>query len=94
MAKSRQRSLKIIDKFRKNAEKEKDRARSLIEKCGQADPAAPVLGELAERLKQKELQASGEIVWAEQQIEMARAAMKSEDKAAKKAKSKKAEAAA
>ena len=89
MAKAGQRSLKIIEKFRKNAEKDRDRARSLIDKCSGDDPAAaPVLAELAERLKQKELQASGEIVWAEQQIELARAARKAEEKTGKKAKTK------
>ncbi|MFT4095975.1 MAG: hypothetical protein QM651_02560 [Rhodoblastus sp.] len=94
MARATQRSLKIIEKFRKNAEKDKDRARSLIEKCGAMDAvAAPVIGELAERLKQKELQASGEIVWAEQQIEIARAAKKSDAKAGKKVKGKKAKTA-
>ncbi|HMN70515.1 MAG TPA: hypothetical protein PKA55_01465 [Rhodoblastus sp.] len=89
MAKTRQRTIRIIEKFRRNAEKDKDRARGLIEKCSAADASiAPVLGELAERLKQKELQASGEIVWAGQQIELARAARKAEEKAGKKNKSK------
>ena len=86
MAKSRQRSLKIIEKFRKNAEKEKERARRLIDKCDKADDAnRPALAELVDRLKQKELQASGDIVWAEQQIESICAAGKSEGKSGKNA---------
>ena len=89
MAKSRQRSLKIIEKFRKNAEKEKERTRRLIDKCDKADEAEkPALAELVDRLKQKELQASGEIVWAQQQIERARAAGRREEKSGKKAREK------
>ena len=89
MAKAHQRSLKIVERFRKNAEKEKERARSLIDKCGGVDAsAAPVIAELTERLKQKELQASGDIVWAEQQIEIARAQKKADEKSARKGKDK------
>lgn len=90
MAGKRRRSVKIIEKFRKSAEKDKERARSLIEKCASANDGggAEVLAELADRLKQKELLASGDIVWAEQQIELARESRKRAEKPDKKAKSK------
>ena len=87
MAKHRLRSIKIVEKFLKNAEKEKARARGLIEKCESAE-RTPLLMEVSERLKQKELQSSGDMLWAEQQIELAREEKKREAKQKKKHKAK------
>ena len=68
MAKHHRRLLKAVEKFGKNAAKELDRVKALQKKSGaltQKEPSSAV-DRFFERLRQKELQASGEIAWADQ----------------------------
>jgi hypothetical protein len=72
MSKDRQRAARVVEKFRKISEKEIERTRSLQQKSGKlADlsEGSPAIAQFVERLKQKELQASGDLVYAEQLLE-------------------------
>ena len=69
MSKDEQRLLKAVGKFRKNAERERERVVSLERKSEKLktrrEPSSAV-DRFFERLRQKELQANGEIAWADQ----------------------------
>ncbi|MDE2362002.1 MAG: hypothetical protein KGM42_04925 [Hyphomicrobiales bacterium] len=88
MSKDSKRLAKAVDKFKKNAEKELDRARSLVRKTeplkGGEQPSSAA-DRLRERLRQKELQASGEVAWAEQLLSELAAPGSKKDKSKKSA---------
>ena len=69
MDKQDRRVLKAVEKFRKNAAKDLNRVKALHKKSGelatQKEPST-ALDRLFERLRQKELQTTGEIDWADQ----------------------------
>ncbi|MDE2361191.1 MAG: hypothetical protein KGM42_00825 [Hyphomicrobiales bacterium] len=82
MSKQHKHLSKVVEKFRRNAEKELDRVTSLAKKAEKLKSGSePSSGadRFFERLRQKELQASGEIAWAGQFLnELASARDKSE----------------
>ena len=90
MSKKQERLIKAIEKYGKNADKELERAREIINKMGNVDaddPLRPAVDKLVERLKQKELQASGDGMWADEFVAQQRAALSAtSEKKAKKAK--------
>lgn len=77
MSKDGRRVRKAAEKFRKNAEKELEQTRRLLHKCeglaGEAETGG-LASQLVERLKQKELQTNGELVWSDQFLAQVRAA--------------------
>lgn len=91
MSKDGRRLLKTAEKFRKNAQKEMQQTRKLAQKLeglAREGAAAPLLTQLSERLQQKELQASGEVVWSEQFLAQSEAAIAADRGAAKAGKAK------
>ena len=90
MSKKQMRLIKAIEKYRKNADKELERARDILKKIGEVDtgdPARPAVDKLADRLRQKELQASGDGMWADEFLAQQRIALDSNvGKKAKKSK--------
>lgn len=76
MSKKQQRLVKAIEKYRKSADKELERAREILKKISDVDaddPSRPAVDKLVDRLKQKELQASGDGMWADEFLEQQRA---------------------
>ena len=72
MSTDRRRAIKAVEKFRKNSEKEIERARSLQTRAKKLSPlreTSPAVAKLFDRLQQKALQASGDLVWADQMIQ-------------------------
>jgi hypothetical protein len=68
--------LKAAEKFKKNSEKELERVRALLEKNQRLTSMAasiPLLTQLLDRVKQKELQSTGDLIWIEQYMEQLRA---------------------
>ena len=87
MSKQHRRLLKAAEKFRKNVEKELERVKSLqkkSEKLKAQDEPSTAVDRLFERFRQKELQASGEIAWADQLLAELRAAAPDTEKTRKK----------
>jgi hypothetical protein len=75
MKRDRRRAIKAAEKLRKICAKEVERLGALREKYDDlrhAGPDAPLVGQLVDRLQQKELMANGDLVWAEQMIEQLR----------------------
>ena len=69
MAKHQKQLLKAIGKFKENAEKELGRAKKLHKRSEELvakQESTSASDRFLERLRQKELQASGEIAWADQ----------------------------
>ena len=86
MRKHSSKILKVAEKFRRNAEKEMERVRALLAKSQRFAPMAestPLVSQLLERLKQKELQSSGDLVWIDQYLGQARAQADAASDAAK-----------
>ena len=78
MSKDRQRALRAVEKFRKNAAKELERARALQDKSKRLTSlkdTTPAIAQFFDRLQQKALQASGELVWADQLVDQIRVSM-------------------
>ena len=98
MSKALRRGIKAGEKFRKNAEKEISRIKALQDKYVEFvsnQTASPLLGQFVDRVKQKHLQASGDLIWVDQFLAQAKAEVQSkllgaanDDDAKKKMKSK------
>jgi hypothetical protein len=76
MSKALRRVIKAGEKFRKNAEKEISRAKALQDKYGalaSGETASPLLGQFIERVKQKHLQTTGDLMWADHFLAQAKA---------------------
>jgi hypothetical protein len=76
MSKEISKVLKLADKFKKNSEKEMERIRAIQEKNAKLTPLAdsmPALVQFFDRVKQKELQASGDLIWIDQFLAQLRA---------------------
>ena len=75
MKTNRRRAIRAAEKLRKICAKEVERLGALREKYDDlrhAGANAPLIGQLVDRLQQKELMASGDLVWAEQLLEQMR----------------------
>ena len=76
MSKGASRLLKAAEKFRKNAEKEMEHIRDLQEKSQRLAPIAastPLVAQLLDRVKQKQSQSSGDLIWIDQYLGQLRA---------------------
>ena len=83
MSKERKRAIKLAERFRKSAEKEADRVRALKEKCNRLEmhgDDGALFGQLIERLNQKDLQANGDLIWADGFVEQLRSAVAKQSK--------------
>lgn len=75
MSKDRRRAIKAVEKFRKNCEKEIARIGALRRKYDDlrhVQITVPLVGHFVDRLQQKDLMASGDLLWAEQMLSQLR----------------------